>query len=114
MSSVYNHLRQGRGKSNSGLGTLIRAEVEHQEQLEVRGYQSPTWRLLRDLQSLLSAVQIQGESTVTVSPFFSSAGRGTTRFWGKEQGPTVFLWEGLGEEGREECELVICLRSVTG
>ena len=29
MSSVYNHLRQGREKSNSGLGTLIRAQVEH-------------------------------------------------------------------------------------
>ena len=28
----------------------------------------------------------------------------TTRFWGKEQGPTVFLWESLGEEGREEGE----------
>ena len=24
-----------------------------------------------------------------------SAGRDTTRFWGNEQGPTVFLWEGL-------------------
>ena len=29
MSSVYNHLRQRREKSNSGLGTLIRAQVEH-------------------------------------------------------------------------------------
>ena len=27
MSSVYSHLRQGRETSNSGLGTLIRAEV---------------------------------------------------------------------------------------
>jgi hypothetical protein len=41
------------------------------------------------------------------APFFLSAGRGTTRFWGKEQGPTVFLWESLGEEGREECEKAI-------
>jgi hypothetical protein len=41
------------------------------------------------------------------APFFPSAGRGTTRFWGKKQGPTVFLWESLGEEGREECERVI-------
>ena len=40
-------------------------------------------------------------------PFFPSAARGTTRFWGNELGPTVFLWEGLGEEGREECERVI-------
>ncbi len=32
------------------------------------------------------------------------------RFWGKEQGPTVFLWESLGEEGREECEQAIRMR----
>ena len=44
---------------------------------------------------------------MTAPPFFPSAGRGTTRFWGKEQGPTVFLWESLGEEGREEFEKVI-------
>jgi hypothetical protein len=40
---------------------------------------------------------------VTATPFF----RGTTGFWGTEQGPTVFLWEGLVEEGQEECERVI-------
>jgi hypothetical protein len=91
MSSVYNHLRQGRETSNSRLGTLIRAEVEHQELIESMGYQSPTWRL-QALKSLLSAVQLQGESVVTVSPFFPSAGRGTTRFWVTEQGQTVFLW----------------------
>jgi len=107
MSSVYNHLRQRREKSNSGLGTLIRAEVEHQERIETIGYRSPMWRLLRALKSLLSAVQLQGESAVTALPFFPSAGRGTTRFWGKEQGPTVFLWEGLSEGGRKECERVI-------
>ena len=44
---------------------------------------------------------------IDVSPFFPSAGRGTTRFWGNKQGRTVFLWEGLGEEGREECKRVI-------
>jgi hypothetical protein len=73
------------------LKTIIRAEVEQQDRLEAMGYQSPTWRLLRALQSLLSAVQLQGESAVTVTPFFPISGRGTTRFWGKEQGPTVFL-----------------------
>jgi hypothetical protein len=106
MSSVYSHLRQGGEKNTSELKMLIRAEVEQQERFEAMGYRSPTW-LLRALQSLLSAVQLQGESAVTAPPFFPSAGRGTTRFWGKEQGPTVFFWESLGEEGREECERVI-------
>jgi hypothetical protein len=31
-------------------------------------------------------------------------------FWGKRQGPTVFLWESLDEGGREECEKAIRTR----
>jgi hypothetical protein len=89
MSSVYNHLRQGKERGISELRTFIRTEGEQQERLEAMGYRSPTWRLLRALQSLLSAVQLQGESAVTAPPFFPSAGRGTTRFWGKDQGQTL-------------------------
>ena len=54
---------------------FIRAEVELQERLETMGYRSPTWRLLRALQSLHSVVQLQGESAVTAPPFFPSTGR---------------------------------------
>ena len=97
-------------RSASELRTFIRAQVDQQDRLEAMGYRSPTWRLLRALQSLLSAVQLQEESAVTSPPFFPRAGRGTIRFWGKEQGPTVFLWESLGEEGREECEQAIRTR----
>jgi len=38
MSSVYNHLRQGRETSNSELGALISEEVEHHECIEAMGY----------------------------------------------------------------------------
>jgi hypothetical protein len=103
MSSVYNHLRQGKERSTSELSALIRKEGEQQERLEVRGYRSPTWRLLRALQSLFSAVQLQGESAITAPPFFLSAGRGTTRFWGKEQGPIVFF---VGEFGRRRTRIM--------
>ena len=51
MRSAYSHLRQGGKKDASELGTLIRAEVEQQECFEAMGYRSPTWRLLRALQS---------------------------------------------------------------
>ena len=73
MSSTYNHLRQGRDKGIDELKVFIRTEVELQERLEATGYRPPTWRLLRALQSLLSAVQLQGESAVTAPPFFPSA-----------------------------------------
>ena len=80
MGSAYNDLRQERNRSASDLRTFIRAEVDQQDRLEAMGYRSPTWRLLRALQSLLSAVQLQGESAVTPPPFFPRAGRGTIRF----------------------------------
>jgi hypothetical protein len=68
------------------MAMFIRKEVEHQERLEAARYRSPTWRVLRALQSLLSATQLQGESAVVAPPFFPNAGRGTVRFWGNEQG----------------------------
>ena len=83
------------------MALFIREEVEHQERREAAGYRSPTWTVLRTLQSLLAATQLQEESAVTAPPFFQGGGRGTVWFWGNEQGPTVFLWDGLGEEGRE-------------
>ena len=54
------------------------------ERLEVAGYRSPTWRVLRALKSLHLATQLQGESAVTAPPFFPNAGRGTVWFWGNE------------------------------
>ena len=59
MSSVYNHLRQGKERSTSELSVLIRTEGEQQERLEVRGYRSPTWRLLR--RPLSSSVQVEAQ-----------------------------------------------------
>jgi hypothetical protein len=41
--------------------------------------------------------EVGGNVSSTLPPFFQSAGRGTTKFWGNEQGPTFFLWDGLGE-----------------
>jgi hypothetical protein len=86
MSSAYNHVRSKRGKDERSMAMFIRKEVEHQERLEAARYRSPTWRVLRALQSLLSATQLQGESAVVAPPFFPNAGRGTVRFWGNEQG----------------------------
>ena len=50
------------------------------------GVPAPTWKVLRALQSLMSAAQLEGESSVTDPPFFPNADRGTVPFWWKEQG----------------------------
>jgi hypothetical protein len=75
MSSAYNHVRSKRGKDERSMAMFIRKEVEHQERPEAAGYRSPTWRMLRALQSLLSATQLQGESAVAAPPFFPNTGR---------------------------------------
>jgi hypothetical protein len=108
--SAYNHLRHKKGVIEQGMEKFIWEEVDYQEQLEATGYRSPTWKVLRALPSLLAAEQLQEESAVTAPPFFPSAGRGTVQFWGEARGPTVFLWDGLGEKGRELCADVIHTR----
>jgi hypothetical protein len=64
MSSAYNHVRSKRGEDEHRKAMFIREELEHQERLEATGYRSPPWRVLRSLQSLFSATQLQGESAV--------------------------------------------------
>jgi hypothetical protein len=56
------------------MAMFIRKEVEHQERLEAAGYRSPTWRVLRALQSILSATQLQEELALAAPPFFPNAG----------------------------------------
>jgi hypothetical protein len=114
MSGAYNHVRSKRGKDERSMAMFIRKEVQHQELLEAAGYRSPTWRVLRSLKSLLSATQLQGESAVAAPPFFPNAGRGTVRFWGNEQGPKVFLWDGLDEEGWKKRKRTIQTRKRLG
>ena len=66
--------------------------------------------MLRALQEVHGATRLQGESAVTAPPFFANAGRGKEVFWGSSDGPTVFLWESLDEDGRKECERVMSER----
>ena len=91
MSSEYDHVRHKKGVIEQGMEKFIREEVEYQDQLEAAGYRSPTWKVLRALQPLLAAEQLQGESAVTAPSFSPNAGRGTVQFWGETRGPTVFL-----------------------
>ena len=96
MISAYNQVRSKRGKDERSMAMFIRwKEVEHQELLEAAGYRSPSCRVLRALQSLLSATQLQGESAVAAPPFFPNAGRGTVLFWGTRRVESAIVALGL-------------------
>ena len=57
-------------------------EKKHQEKLEEAGYRSPTWSILRALQSVNGAKRLYGESAITAAPIFEAAGRGDKPYWG--------------------------------
>ena len=64
---------------------------------------SPTWRILRALQSCSKAKVLIGESMITAAPFFEGAGRPSKPYWGPQQGRRVILWESLSLESQQEC-----------
>ena len=107
MSGTWNHISRRWKTSELALADFIHNESMMQEKLESLGYSSPTWRLLRALQSIHGAVCVHGESAVTTPPFFKHAERGATNFWGNSRGwkrePTVFLREALDDQGRQQC-----------
>lgn len=107
MGSMWHLLRKKAGRTDGDLIALVHNEVAYQDKLEAAGYRSPSWRILRALQGLQQATQLQGESAVSAPPFFACAGRGQKVFWGQTSGPTVFLWESLDAEGRKTCEEVV-------
>ena len=111
MGSMWHLLCKKAERSDGDLRAFVRNEVAYQDGIEAAGYRSPSWRVLRALQGIQAATQLQGESAVSAPPFFRSAGRGQTVFWGQPMGPTVFLWESLDEEGRKACDEVVRTRT---
>ena len=102
-STMWNHLRVQWQGQPLDLLRKIHEEVHLQNTLEASGYRSPTWRILRALQSCTKAKVLIGESTVTAAPFFEGAGRPSKPYWGPQQGRRVILWESLSLEGQQEC-----------
>jgi len=102
-STTWNHLQTMWQAPPLDLMRLIHEETYHQNILEASGYKSPTWRILRSLQSIIKANVVVGESTITAAPFFEGAGRPSEPFWGPQQGRKVILWESLSPEDQEKC-----------
>jgi hypothetical protein len=102
-STMWNHLQTMWQALSLDLLRLVHEETHHQNILEAIGYRSPTWRILRALQSIIKANVVVGESTITASPFFEGSGRPSKPFWGPQQGRKVILWESLSPEDQEKC-----------
>jgi hypothetical protein len=102
-STTWNHLQTMWQAQPLDLLRLIYEETHHQNVLEASGYRSPTWCILRALQSIFQANVVVGESIISAAPFFEGAGRPSKPFWGPQQGRRVILWESLRPEDQEKC-----------
>jgi ribonuclease HI len=102
-STTWNHLRVQWQGQPLDLLRCIHEEVHLQNTLEASGYRSPTWRILRALQSCSKAKVLVGESMITAAPFFEGAGRPSKPYWGPQQGRRVILWESLSPESQQRC-----------
>jgi len=102
-STTWNHLRAMWQASPLDLLRLVHQETHVQNVLEASGYRTPTWRILRALQSICNANVVVGESLITAAPFFEGAGRPSQPFWGPQRGRKVILWEGLSPEDQVRC-----------
>jgi len=61
--------------------------------------------LLRTLKSVFHATQYQGDTALTIPPFFKNARRGAERIWGDETAspqPMVINWSGLTDIEKTE------------
>jgi len=70
-------------------------------------HRSFSWKLLRTIQSVFHASQYQGDTALTIPPFFKNARRGTEKIWGEEivsPQPIVINWPGLTD--KEKTELI--------
>jgi len=81
--------------------TVIQEETKRTEEEEEAGYRLLTWSILRALQKINEAKRFEGEAIMSAPKFFHSAGRGDLKFWGKDDGPTVVVWESLSESEEE-------------
>ena len=102
-NSLKTKTRRGQTEIVQGRALVKRLHVESQvqERLERQGVQCMTWRVFRSLQAVFEATLLQGGTMVTAAPFFDTARREKTCFWGEDEGSEV-LWDTLDEEEKRE------------
>jgi len=90
------------------LGSSLQNELTRQSMLDKdKKHRSFSWKLLRTLKRAFHATKYQGDTAITIPPFFKDAGRGKERIWVEETTtpqPTVINWPGLND--KEKAELI--------
>jgi len=94
--------------SPNSLGSCLQNELTRQLELDTdKKHRSFSWKLLRTLKRVFHATKYQGDTAITIPPFFKDAGRGKERIWGEETEtpqPMVINWPGLND--KEKAELI--------
>jgi len=71
--------------SPNSLGSCLQNELTRQLELDKdKKHRSFSWKLLRTLKSVFRATKYQGDTAITIPPFFKDAGRGKERIWGDD------------------------------
>jgi len=91
--------------TNSEPSTL-EASIQNELTLQLRldkdkKHRSFAWKLLRIVKGVYQATKYQGDTALTIPPFFKNAGRGKEIILGEEIAtlqPTVINWSGLDDK----------------
>jgi len=70
-------------------------------------HRSYAWKILRTVKEVFQATKYQGDTALTIPPFFKNAGRGNERIWGEKiptPEPIVINWSGLDD--KEKLDLI--------
>ena len=66
------------------IGSSLQTELTRQLLLDKdKKHRSFSWKLLRIVKNVFHATKYQGDTAITIPPFFQNAGRGTERIWGE-------------------------------
>jgi len=106
---IHTLMNNGSNPTGSSLQTELTRQLSLDKDLKHRSF---SWKLLRTVKSVFHATKYQGDTAITIPPFFQNAGRGKERIWGEVNSspqPTVINWPGLND--KEKTELIPSLSS---
>ena len=101
MSGTWNHLRKVWGPTPDTLAK-IQVSCKSQECLEEVNVFTPTRHLLLTIKQMCQLDRVHGLPAVVAPAFFPSASRGEERWWGTGDSSTVYLWDTMEDQDRQD------------